>query len=361
MGKSEQISILLQKTSPKVLIVLLGSIGDVVRGLPLAMRLKQEYLHMVLHWAIEPKSLGVLEGHPAIDKIMLFDRPRGFKAYLEFISRLRAENYDLVLDLQRHFKSGVTSFATGARSRVGFARQNAKECNWLFNNYKIEPVENFSPKIYHYQKFGDLLVNGANSGQLQFGLKSSESDLISMSSKLSEQLNVEKMPPFMGLILGSSWPSRFWFAESYARLIEEVYQRYGIVPVLIGGQAEFEFKQQLLALVKGTPCVDFVAQVRLAELKHLFRLIKFAVGSDSGPMHICAAVGTPVISLWGSTSPERSAPYGNENYVLHDANVSCSPCYLRQCPGLGQVCMKQITPDLVLEKVAVILANLSIQ
>src|SRR5207247_2061816 len=97
----------------------------------------------------------------------------------------------------------------------------------------------------------------------------------------------------------------------------------------------------------GGTLADLTGQTSLRDLVGIFSRARLAFGPDSGPMHIAAATGTPVISLWGATSPTRSAPWGSEEFVLR-GTAACSPCYTRRCP-IGRLCMQRITPEQVLE------------
>lgn len=339
----------------KLLIVLHGAIGDVVRALPLALRIKGNWPDIELHWAVEPIAEPILRGHHALNKIIVFDRPRGFPAFVEFIKRLRAENYDLVLDLQRHLKSGLTSFLTGAPRRIGFHRANAKELNWLFNNEHIAEVENFSLKIRHYQEFGDLL-GLAPLEPFVFGLEAEPEACASLEVTLQREAGVRgialaEKTNFAVLIVGSTWESRFWFAERYAALIALLQQKFGCTSLLIGGKREEAFAGEILAhLAPGSAVLNLVSKTSLSELVALFHRAALAVGSDSGPMHIAAACGLPIVSIWGPTSALRSAPFGSEDYILQPV-VACAPCYRRKCPGLGQLCMKEHAAEDVIRKI----------
>jgi ADP-heptose:LPS heptosyltransferase len=124
----------------RILIVLLGAIGDVVRALPLANRLRAGYPNAHLAWAVEPRSAPVLAEHPALDERLVFERSGGAPSFARFLRDVRARRFDLVLDLQRHLKSGIVSWSTRAPVRIGFHRRNAKELNWLWNTHTIEPV-----------------------------------------------------------------------------------------------------------------------------------------------------------------------------------------------------------------------------
>ena len=339
----------------KVLIVLHGAIGDVAHALPLAVRIKRAWPQTELSWAVEPLSKGLVEGHPAIDRVFVFDRPKGLSAFRRFVGELMNERFDLVLDLQRHFKSGLTTFLTRAPRRLGFHPRSAKEFNWIFNTDYISPVPNFSPKIEHYQLFGDAL-SLPRIEPLEFGLQATGEDLARMETLIAAAAGDEETAAAhrLGLIVGSSWRSRFWTVERYVRLIETARSSLGLVPILIGGPGEQEFGAQILSRVPNGSALNLIGRTTLADLVPLLSSIRVAVGSDSGPMHIAAAVGTPVISLWGSTSPKRSAPYGSEQYVLQSA-IGCSPCYRRNCPGLNTMCMRAIPSEAVVAQLEAVL------
>lgn len=345
----------------KILIVLLGAIGDVVRGLPLAVRIKREWPSTLLYWAVEPRSRAIVENHKCIDKIFVFDRPRGLSAYMSFVQSLRAENFDLVLDLQRHFKSGFTSWYTGASKRIGFNRSNAKEFNWIFNTETIPSVQNFSPKILQYQKFGDFLGLEVLT-QMQFELESTQEEKDAVKRLVGDELP-NGCQARAALILGSTWPSRFWTVQGYCELISRLFYDKGIKPYLIGAHSEEGMANQIMAQINSNEVVNLVGKTSLRELIGVFECMDMSIGSDSGPMHIAAAVGNPVISLWGATSYKRSAPYINgqkmnvQNFgeeLVVDAQVSCSPCYKANCPIGDMRCMQSITVDMILGKVELV-------
>ncbi|MBL7661131.1 glycosyltransferase family 9 protein [bacterium] len=327
----------------KILVILFGAIGDVTRALPLVTRLKRSWPNAQITWAVEPISKSLVENHPAIDKILVFDRPRGFSGYLEFLRKMRSQNFDLTLDLQRHFKSGVTSLLSRAPRRVCFHRKNSREFNWIFNTEQVPAAEHFSSKVIQYQAFGDYL-GLAVATPLDFGLQ---------PTKLARQTALEILNSagrsegdrLVGLLLGSTWETRLWPVEYYQELIQRMHVECQLVPVLIGAKSERVYAAALTATAK-VKLINLVEKTSLGLLPAVFSEMLLAVGSDSGPMHIAAASGIPVVSLWGPTSPERSQPWGSEQWIMQ-GQADCSPCYLKQCPGLGTICMKSILPEAV--------------
>ncbi len=337
----------------RILIVLLGAIGDVCRGLPLAVRLKRELPDVEIHWAVEPSSRELVEGHPAIDKVLLFDRPGGFSAFIRFLKEVRCEKYDIVLDLQRHLKSGVVSFASRAPRRIGFHRKSTREGNWLFNNEYIPQVSHLSTKIEHFQLFGDNL-GLKTTPDLDFGLAPRAAEiqrvknLIEVGERSAGFSSGDKTRR-AALIVGASWDSRLWPAENFRSLVIGLRDRLKMTPILVGGRRDRGLSQEILRDDK-SGAIDLTGELSLQELIALFSLVRLAVGPDTGPSHIAAAVGIPIVTIFGATSPLRSAPYKNEQLVLQSP-IGCSPCYLRVCPGLGTLCMSDVPSEAVIAQI----------
>jgi lipopolysaccharide heptosyltransferase II len=328
------------------LIVLLGAIGDVVRALPLAQRLHAGWPTTRLAWAVEPAAAPILEGHPALDQVILFERGQGTRAFVRFLNEVRQFRPDLTLDLQRHLKSGLTSWWSAAPIRIGFHWANSREGNWFFNNHHIPKVEHFSSKLQQYLRFADLL--GVPDAPIEFGLRlrpEEEEDVRALLAPAGDR--------FAALCLGSTWESRRWIPAAAARLCSGLRKR-GLSVVLLGGSAEVGFAQEVQEVGAGD-VVDYTGRTSLRQLISILKQAVVAIGPDSGPMHIAAGVGTPVVSLWGPTSPLRSAPHAFEHLVVR-GDVPCAPCYLSQCP-IGRLCMERITPEAVLERVDAALSS----
>jgi ADP-heptose:LPS heptosyltransferase len=152
--------------------------------------------------------------------------------------------------------------------------------------------------------------------------------------------------PRLGVILGSSWPSRIYFPESIAAAIRALGDSGNgappLFPVLLGGQDEMEIAVEVIRHLERRPVLNLAGKTGLRDLIGIFAECAAAFGPDSGPMHIAAATGCPVVSLWGATAPERSAPWGFADLALR-GEIPCHPCYLRQCP-VGRECMRRIQP-----------------
>ncbi|MGD0074577.1 MAG: glycosyltransferase family 9 protein [Candidatus Binataceae bacterium] len=338
----------------RILFVLMGSIGDVIRALPLLGRVRRAWPEAHIAWAVEPKSRPLLEGHPWVDEIIAYDRARAPLAFPMFLRAIRAGKFDLVVDLQRHLKSGIASLVSGARERIGFARENTKEFNHLFSTRRIAPQPRMRLKLLQYQAFGDAL--SIPPAPIEFGLR-----LPASERERAEAMLVGAPRPMLGVILGSSWPSRIYFPEAIVEVLRGLRAAGGaaasLFPVLLGGPEEVELAGDVARLAGDIPILNLAGKTRLRDLFAIFPQCAVAFGPDSGPMHIAAAVGCPVVSLWGATAPERSAPWGFAQLVLR-AEIPCHPCYLRRCP-IGRECMRRILPSSVVAAIAQALSTVA--
>jgi ADP-heptose:LPS heptosyltransferase len=195
-------------------------------------------------------------------------------------------------------------------------------------------------KLLQYQAFGDAL--GIAPSPTEFGLAATDDE----RARALEILR-DAPRPLLAVILGSSWPSRIYFPESIAAVISRVARPDGaspaLFPVLLGGPDETKLADEVLRQLDGVPVLNLAGRTSLRDLIAIFPECAVAFGPDSGPMHIAAAVGCPVVSLWGATAAERSAPWGFADLAISGA-IPCHPCYLRQCP-IGRECMRRISPE----------------
>lgn len=325
----------------KILIVLHGSIGDVTRALALVHLLRQGFPKAHIAWSVEPACVPLLEGARAIDEIIVFDRRRPWRSLVPFLARIRAAKFDLVLDLQRLFKSGVVSRLSGAPLRLGFHRRDSKEFNWLFNNLHIDECGERLSKLEHYLKFADFLGVERRAIEWEFSLTAAERSAVAAHLKRVKR-------SFAVLFAGARWESKRWFSEQIAQCGELLGARFGLDAVLLGAKEDEALARQAIACADGS-LVNLVGQTTLREAIGIIQRAKVAIGPDTGLMHIAAAVGTPVVSLWGATDPKRTGPYGFDHLAVQ-GEASCVPCGLRRCP-IGRICMRSISQEQIAAKV----------
>jgi ADP-heptose:LPS heptosyltransferase len=330
----------------RLLIVLPGAIGDVVRALPLVGRLRRGLPAARIAWAVEPPSAPVLAGHPWIDETLVFERHGGLAAFIPFLGRVRAGRFDVALDLGRSLKSAVIARATGAPERLAFARADAREGGWLLATRRLAAQGPDRPKLEQFLAFADAL--GVAPAPLEFGLVPTAAE-----RQAADALLTGLPRPLIAACVGSSCPSRVWFPDRTAAVLRALAARSGGGAVLLGTAADASFALAVMREISGR-VRDLVGRTTLRQLFAVLARSDLAFGPDSGALHLAAAAGTPVVSLWGATSARRSAPAGAPSLTVTGA-AACAPCFLRTCP-IGRVCMQGITVEAVLEHAAGALA-----
>ena len=337
-------------SAPSILIILMGSIGDVARGLCLVSHIKNHLPDSRVTWLVEPICSEVVRLHPRIDKMIVFNRPRHMLGIRDLHKDLSREHFDITLDLQRHLKSGFFSFLSGAKRRIGFNRRNSGEFNWIFNNEHIPYVrdELDLPKLRHYLKFTEYL-GLPEPASLDFGFSclDEKSHLPDIVAKIGK--------PFIAMVMGSSWESKDWFFERYYELVKDMLSSMKCPVVLLGDGSQVSSATKLSQNIGSHELINLVGKTSIPELVAVLKAASAGVGPDSGPGHLSAAVGTPYVSLFGPTSPKRAAPYKCEHLVVQPG-INCVSCYKKKCPDLDRLCMRRISVESVLEKLSLLIA-----
>jgi len=329
-------------TSTSFLIILMGSLGDVARGLCVATHIKKYLPKSKITWLVEPKWVDLVDFHPSVDNVIVFNRAWNAIGVIGLYRKLKNEHFDITIDLQRHLKSGFFSFLSRAKRRIGFNRNDSKELNWIFNNERIDFYGENLPKFFHYLKFTRYL-GLPETDTIDFGLSSFDP-----TPYLPEDIkNLKK--PYVAVIIGSSWQSKDWFYEHYLELINTILTSGKYAVVLLGDGSKQDLAESISNNIHSNNLLNIVNKTSLLELVAILKKASAAVGPDSGPGHVAAAVGTPYVSLFGPTPPRRVAPYGCEHLVVQ-SSAECAPCNKKRCEDHDEHCMRLITAKEVFEK-----------
>jgi len=331
-----------------VLIVLMGSMGDVVRALPLASIFRRHRPDARVAWLVDWRWREVVAAHSGVDRVLTFPRERTLGPFLRLVADLRALRPDAVLDLQRILKSGVASRLTGAPRRIGFHRRDAKELNPLFNNEFIGPGAAGLPKWRHYLGFAEQLGLPV-PGDLDFGIRS-----LGDARNLPVELRgVEGR--VAAFAMGASWPSKQWSEEGYRGLAEIVLRETPCRVVLVGDRSQQGLAERVARSAPRERLIDLTGRTSLTQLGATLAAACAAVGPDSGPGHLAAALGTPHVTLVGPTDPARVAPYRAEHLVVRSP-VGCDPRCGRTCRQREGRCMDAVTPAMAWQVLGPLLA-----
>lgn len=329
----------------RLLIVLPGALGDVVRALPLLGRIRRARPGAHVAWAVEPPSAPLLAGHPWLDEALVFERRRGARGFLALLRRVRAGRYEVAVDLGRSLKSGVIARASGAGVRLGFHRADGREGSWLFATRRLPAQGPDRSKLLQFLAFGDLL--DLPPAPIAFGLAPTADEAGEAAALLAG------LPtPLVAACVGSSCPSRRWFPDRTVAVLRTLRQRFGAGAVLLGTAVDVPFADAVQRGLNGG-ARDLTGRTTLRQLLAVLGNARLAFGPDSGALHLAAALGTPAVSLWGATSAWRSTPFGSEGLVVNGA-APCAPCFLGRCP-IGRVCMTAVTVEAVVARAATVL------
>ncbi len=303
--------------SPRILIVRLTAIGDVIHGLPVLCALRAAMPEAFLGWVVEGGAGSLLEGHPALDALVRVPR-RWLKspgAVWRLRQQLRALRFDTTIDLQCLTKSAVAARLSGARRRIGKAGEDGRELSRWFHNELVAPGGNHV--IEHY--LGLLRPLGIESPTVRFDLPERAVDGRIVDACLGGQ-NIAR-GRFAILNPGAGWPSKIWPADRYGELAKHLATAYGLRSVAVWGTAdELPLAERIVATSGGSTLL--APNTSMTELASLCRRAAIFVGSDTGPMHLAVAVETPTISLHGPSDGEWCGAYGSGNVRLQ------SPIYV---------------------------------
>ncbi len=336
-----------------ILIVKLSAIGDVVHTLPSLAALRRLYPEAHITWVIEEASADLIAGHPFLDRVLVSRRKRWvrelknprlagktLKEILTFIKTLRDRPYDLVIDFHGLFKSSLIVLLSGARRKLGY--DSLQELSGLFLNEKI-PEDLSKHAIDRYLDF--LRYLGAPEAKPEFLIPVDRENKERVASLLAEN-GLDRNRRFVAVSPMALWETKLWEEDRFARLCDRIIGELA-VPVVFTGHEVHGMNDRIQSLMS-SKAVNLGGKTSLRDLAWLYKLSSLLITTDSGPMHIAAAMGTPVIALFGPTSPLRTGPYGRGHVVIQK-DMACAPCFLKKC-GTRQ-CMKDISVDDVFQAV----------
>jgi lipopolysaccharide heptosyltransferase I len=325
----------------RILIIKPSSIGDVLHALPVLGLLRKKWPEASISWLVTPACAGLVDGHPLLDETIYFERrkfgagwrsPRAAASFLKFTGGLRDRNFDLVIDLQGLFRSGWIAALARAPIRIGFA--NAREMAWLFYTHRV-PIHTMEQHaIDRYLAVMEALDCGRSP--VDFVFPTTDDDRAQVDEMLRGVGN------FAVLLPGTNWPTKRWPAEYFAAIVAPLRERFGLQSVIAGGS-------DVLEIVRGIDAMNLAGKTNLRQLVALLERASLVIANDSGPMHIAAALGRPLVTPFGPTNPIRTGPYQRMGSVIR-LDIPCAPCYSRKCSH--QSCLKWLTIEPVLDLAA---------
>ena len=312
-----------------ILIVRLGALGDVIHAVPAAAALRKTFPDARIDWLVDAKHRDIVDLVTAIDRAVPLESPT-MAGWTAALRSLRAIPYDIAIDLQGLMKSAVLARASGAARVVGFSI-------WHLREKTARPFYSDA----HEAEGGHVIRKnlrllravGVAEEEIRFPLAEVPSPAL---DDLRRRIPAGR--PFALVNPGAAWPNKRWAPERFGELAAFLRDECGLTPVIVWGPGEEGLAQEVIAASSGAAIA--APPTRVADLVALARAAALLVSGDTGPLHIATAVGTPTVSLFGPTDPDRNGPYAPEDVAV-SRYESCGCHYDRRChePSwcLGQV------------------------
>ena len=313
---------------PRIAIVKLSALGDVVHALPVARALRRHWPDATLTWIVETRARAVVTDHPDLDLVISVDtrrwrrgiwRPGSAGAVVGDLSRLRARlrrgRFDIALDLQGLAKSAVITRLTRAPVRVGFARSHSRELSWLAVNRRVVPPASAVHVVDQYLAL--LAPLGIGPSAPEFRVPARPAAEQRMGDFLRER-GITATDRLVALNPGAGRADKRWPVSSFRALVERLGAEAEARVLLLGGPGEMDLVRQIDEGLRARPVLAPPTEVD--DLIALLRRADLVVAGDTGPLHLAAAVGTPALGLFGPTRAERNGPYGAHGRALQSVD-----------------------------------------
>ena len=340
----------------RILVTRTDRLGDLVLSTPVFQALREKFPEAHIACLTFLENRGVVEGNPSLNEVILYDKKGKEKSWLgnlRFARALARKRFDLAIHLHSTHRMHLVSWLAGVPLRVGYRKKSGWALTHTIEDRKGEGLKHEAEYNFDLLKFFGIGLPEKIS--TYFPLR--ERDQISLSLLL-KNLGVDKGRPYVVLNPSASCPSKIWPADRFARLADQIQTQHGFQIVLIGSKADRRFS---LKVKEGaaSPVMDLSGKLSLGHLGWFLKGARLLISNDSGPVHVAAAVGTPVISIFGRNlaglSPCRWGPLGKKACVIHK-EVGCPVCLAHNCQ-INFLCLDVISVEDVLREVRLILQN----
>jgi heptosyltransferase-2 len=343
----------------KYLIVQTAFLGDVILTLPLVQLLRKNRPDAVIDIVVAPRAAGVLEGHPALSRLIVFDKngaDRGITGLLRLSRKVRSAHYDRTFIPHRSLRSALLAFFGGIPSRIGFHNSAGK----ILLTSRVR----YRPEIHEISRNIELLSAGGITGITGAIGRRGGKPVSIPPPRLSPSGKVrEAVDRFLGspgrtregrglvcLAPGTLWKTKRWMGDRFASLAGRIAGE-GYTVVLVGGPEDTALCAGIGTANPGTGLIDASGRLSVLESAELIGRAKLLVSNDSAPLHLACAMNTPVVAIFGATVPGFGfGPIGPRDVVVEAGGLDCRPCSIHggaKCPIRTFDCMERISVEQV--------------
>ena len=331
----------------KILILKPSSLGDVVQALPVLRLLKRRWPDARVDWWIDARLAPLLEDDPDLTGLICFDRhrwgslrlwPTAWRQTRRNLIRMRQAHYDLVIDLQALARSGLVAWTTRGRLTIGL--DDSREGAATFYDLRVARPSPLTHAVDWYLavlRRIEVPVHG---------------DFEWLPQRRQVAAQIEARWPSDGAVWvalhpGARWNNKRWPVEFYGALVARLAAQQTRLRFAVLGSSDNRALAEAVCAARPDACLNMAGQNTLPEMVEWIRRCNALVSNDTGPMHVAAALGTPVIALFGPTEPRRTGPYGQIDYALQTP-LACVPCLNSRCHHPRPIeCLRSIAVDQV--------------
>ena len=347
----------------KILILKPSSLGDVIQALPVLRLLKLHYPASEIFWWIDSALAPLLEGDPDLSGIVRFERkrwgkPQYWPEMLHSIRWLRAQKFDLVIDLQCLARSGAFAWLADGKLLAGLdeVREGARG----FYDFAARRKTFHTHAVDWYLSVLPLLGVPVHKNFIWLP----ERPTIAAEVKrkwpdafVSTPHSALRTPHWIAIQPGARWENKRWPVNYFADLVRQTSEKYPDARFTILGSGEDKPLGEMISRTAPKRCLNLCGATSLLEMIEWVRLCELMITNDTGPMHAAAALGKPVVALFGPTEPRRTGPYGQLENVLR-IDLPCSPCLSGDCMFYAKPneCLNALSPATVFARVQKLLS-----
>ena len=352
------------KSSERIIVLRLSSIGDLILISPLLRALRRQFPQAKLDLVTKEAFAELVRFNPNLSDIHLVRPEEGFAGLSRLGMKLRAANYDTVLDLHRNFRTSWLLQLIRPRSILRYRKHRVRR--WLYVKFKTKTMQGVPPVYARYLAAAHSLGVGEDGNGLELFWRSEHEQ---QAEQALLQLGWIPGMPLVALAPGAGFFTKRWPIEHFAELASQILERFAYIGIaIVGGRNETGLGRQISEYVNqpqrsGGRVFDLTGKCSLLTSAVVIQRSRLLVTNDSGPMHMAEAVRTPLIMLAGSTTRELGFfPQSPTSRVL-EVDLPCRPCsHLgRQACPLGHFrCMREIAPELVAAEVENVLRQVAV-
>jgi heptosyltransferase-1 len=337
-----------------ILILKPSSLGDVVQALPVLRLIKQHLPHSAIYWWLEARLTPLLQNDPDLAAVIPFDRqhlasPHYWKELWRTLRDTRAKAFDWVIDLQGLARSGLAAWLANGKFTIGL--DDPREGARGFYDVIVSRPSYFTHAVDWYLSV--LPVLGVPVHR--------DFDWLPTHPGIAQSVRAgwpEGAGRWVILQPGARWPNKRWPVEYFSAVVRELAaQDPALRFAILGNRSESDLGRTI-ARAEPERCLDLTGKISLLEMVEWIRACEVMVTNDTGPMHVAAALGKPVVAIFGPTEPRRTGPYGQVEQSLQ-IQLPCVPCLKASCSWAQPLeCLRAIPPSLIVQKIKLRLAGM---